>query len=107
MLGERLKQLRLNKALSQQELSTLLNTSNANISNWERNISVPDADTLIKIANYFNVSVDYLLNIQQEDKDKIELLRKALKDAGLMEGEDLTLEELEKAIKIAKALRDE
>ena len=107
MLGERLKKLRLKKGLSQTELGDLLGTDNSNISNWERGISKPDIDMLIKIAHFFDTSTDYLLNLQKEDENKMRRLKYALQEAGLMVDNDLSLEELEKAMKIAKILKEE
>lgn len=61
MLGERLKELRKEKKLLQKELAYDLNLSQETISLYETNRREPDYTTLIKIADYFNVSVDYLL----------------------------------------------
>lgn len=107
MFGERLKKLRKEKGLSQEELSTLLETSNANVSNWERNISKPDIDMLSKIANVFKTSTDYLLDIKKEDETKIRRLKYALQEAGIMVDDDLSIKELEKAIKIANVLKED
>lgn len=106
MFGDRLKELRIKRGLSQEELSRLLNTKNANISNWERGTTRPDIDTLKKISFLFDVSTDYLLNIQQNDMNKIRKLKYALQEAGLMVGEDLTIEELEKALQIVDILKN-
>ena len=61
MLNENLKQLRKSKGLSQEELAIRLNVVRQTISKWEKGISVPDADMLIKIADIFEVSVSELL----------------------------------------------
>lgn len=60
--GDRLKYLREEKELKQAELATLLNISPSTIGMYERNYRKPDHDTLISIANFFDVSTDYLLN---------------------------------------------
>ena len=57
----RLKQLRKAKGLSQQRLATDLNTNQNTISRYETGERQPSIDELIRIADYFNVSVDYLL----------------------------------------------
>lgn len=59
--GKRLKQLRLDNNLTQEQLGRMLNVTNVGVSKWESNERFPDKDTLIKIANYFDVSTDYLL----------------------------------------------
>ena len=66
--GLRLKQLRERKRLSQIELSNILEVSNGSISKWERNERQPDYETLEKIADFFNTSIDYLLG-RSETKD--------------------------------------
>lgn len=61
MLKERLVILRTNKGLSQYELAKVLSLSRGQISNYELGTRQPDYETLAKIADYFNVSTDYLL----------------------------------------------
>ena len=58
--GERLKQLRLEKGLSQTEIGNLTKTHYTQIGRYERGISVPSSDTLKLLANTFNVSTDFL-----------------------------------------------
>ncbi len=109
MFGERLKFLRENKNILQKELANVLNTTSQTISGWEISRTKPDYDTLVKIANYFNVSVDYLLGneknankYEQELKEK-EILKKTLINIGYMQdGEDLSDEELERLMKFVK-----
>jgi len=60
--GERLKRLRVEKGLSQQELADILKVNRATLGNWEIDRTSPGYTTLCKIAKYFNVTVDYLLN---------------------------------------------
>ena len=57
----RLKELRKNKGLSQLRLATELNTTQNTISRYETGEREPGISELIKIADYFNVSVDYLI----------------------------------------------
>ena len=56
-----LKDLRLSKKLSQQQLALRLDLSQQTIYKYENGITEPDIATLIKLANYFNTSVDYLI----------------------------------------------
>lgn len=56
-----LKSLRLEKNLSQPELAKVLGVSKAMISFWENNKYEPTASNIIKIAKYFEVSIDDLL----------------------------------------------
>ena len=61
MFGENLKTLRKQKGFSQEELATRLHVVRQTISKWEKNLSVPDADTLIRLAEILEVSVSELL----------------------------------------------
>ena len=60
--GDRLKELRLSRKLTQKELGDIFNISDRVIGYYESNNRFPkDQDTLVNIAEYFNVSIDYLL----------------------------------------------
>lgn len=60
-MREKLRQLRKEKALSQAEMANILNVHQTAVSQWEQGRTTPDMQTLIKIADYFQVTVDYLL----------------------------------------------
>lgn len=57
----RLKQLRKEQKVTQIELAQMLNVKQTTISNWENEITEIDQQSLFKLADYFNVSVDYFL----------------------------------------------
>ena len=59
----RLKELRLQKHESQQKLAGVLNISQTMISRYENGDACPDIDILIAIANHYNVSLDFLLEV--------------------------------------------
>jgi len=62
ILAKRLRGLREEKGLTQKELAQALGlNSKSTITNYEQNSRDPDYETLIKIAKYFGVSVDFLL----------------------------------------------
>ena len=61
MFAQRLKKLRTEKQISQAELATVLNISNRTISMYEQGNSEPTIETLSKMADYFNVTTDYLI----------------------------------------------
>lgn len=61
MFNEVLKTLRLSHNLNQVQLAQKLNVSKQTISNWENNNIQPSIDMLIKIADTFSVTTDYLL----------------------------------------------
>ena len=59
----RLKELRQEKGVSQQEIATLLNMSKMAISHWEKGNSEPSIEQLKALACYFDVSIDYLVGL--------------------------------------------
>lgn len=71
MFAENLKKLRKNKGLTQVQFAEIFNISSGTIAMWETNKRIPDTSMLIKIAEYFDVTVDYLLgkdNISNTNK---------------------------------------
>ena len=68
MFFVRLKELRKKKGLSQLRLATELNTTQNTISRYETGEREPGIDELIKIADYFNISVDYLIGRTDDPK---------------------------------------
>lgn len=57
-----LKELREEKKLSQQKLAAIINVSQQSIYKYENGLAEPDFATLKNLANYFDVSVDYLID---------------------------------------------
>lgn len=68
MFNENLKSLRKTKGLSQEELAIRLNVVRQTISKWEKGLSVPDADILIRIAEVLETSVSELLGAKIVDE---------------------------------------
>ncbi|MDD3397313.1 MAG: helix-turn-helix transcriptional regulator [Clostridia bacterium] len=64
-LGQKIKELRKEKNLTQPELARLLNVSNGVISFWENNINEPKATYVKQLAIIFNVSSDYILGLEK------------------------------------------
>jgi transcriptional regulator with XRE-family HTH domain len=60
-LGEKLKELRDNRGIMQRDVAEVLGIAPNTLSGYERDLRNPDSETLIKLANYYGVSVDYLL----------------------------------------------
>ena len=69
MFGENLKTLRKQKGFSQEELAVRLHVVRQTVSKWEKNLSVPDADTLIRLAEILEVSVSELLGTKIESEN--------------------------------------
>ncbi|QNU68106.1 helix-turn-helix transcriptional regulator [Ruminiclostridium herbifermentans] len=61
ILGKRIKKLREKNNLNQLEFSKILNISNTTLSQYEAGNRTPNDEIKEKVADYFNVSVDYLL----------------------------------------------
>lgn len=61
VLGENIRNLRENENYSQKDLAHILHISPAGLSKYETGKTVPSMETLIQIADFFDVSVDYLL----------------------------------------------
>ena len=59
--GKLLAQLRKEKGLLQKEVATHLNMTVATVSNYEKGVHLPDLHTLILLADFYDVSTDYLL----------------------------------------------
>ena len=68
--SERLYELREDRFLTKTALATILNTSRQQITKYENNISTPTIDVLLKVADYFEVSADWLLGREDFHKDK-------------------------------------
>ena len=110
----KLKELRnspdnpIGKKISQKKMAEILQVSRSTIAMWETGASDPDTDSLQKIANYFGVSIDYLLgryeslgdtnsngvseygtfNISEDEFSFIKRLRRLdTKDRGYIEGQ--------------------
>lgn len=64
--GDRIKEQRIKFEMTQSDVAKELFTSRQTISNWEKGKNYPDLDMLIKISDFFHVSIDSLL---REDKD--------------------------------------
>lgn len=61
MLGKRLRYLREREGFSQKELAKKLDMPNQNVSNYERGFRQPDYETINRMADFFEVTTDYLL----------------------------------------------
>ena len=60
-IGEIIKELRIERDLSQRKLAEAIGVSQKAIDYWERGINEPKASYIVRLADYFEVSCDYLL----------------------------------------------
>ena len=73
ILGKRIKSLRKGSHLNQIEFANILNISNSTLSQYETGQRVPSDDIKIKIAEYFQVSTDYLLGVSNNKNTSKEI----------------------------------
>ena len=62
--SEKLKMLREDKNLSQQQLAALLQVNQTTVSTWELGRKLPDFINIVKISKFFGVTSDYLLDLE-------------------------------------------
>ena len=120
MFPEKLKELRKRKGLTQVELANELNVATGTIGMYETGKRSPDNETLLKIAEYFDVTVDELLrgdekkpannseliNGDPELTDYLEMLATRPECRMLFHiSKNATKEDVEKAVAIIEALR--
>ena len=61
MLNENIKRLRMARGLNQVEFARVMGVSKQCVSNWENDNVMPSIEMLVKIADFFNVTTDYIL----------------------------------------------
>ena len=83
-IGETIASLRKQKGMTQNELAEKMNVTDKAVSKWERDLSCPDINTISKLADILDVSVEELLKAKKKDvsntkiKDLINLIFKAI-----------------------------
>lgn len=83
-IGETIANLRKQKGMTQSELAEKMNVTDKAVSKWERDLSCPDINTISKLADVLDVSVEELLKAKKQDysnnkiKDIINLILKAV-----------------------------
>lgn len=70
MLGDQIKKYRKGKKMSQEELAIPLNVVRQTVSKWENNLSVPDAELLIRLAEVLEISVAELLGTDEQPQSE-------------------------------------
>ncbi len=67
-LSNRIYELRTQKGLSQKELGAILGVSNKAVSKWETGTAIPKTETLIKLAEVFEISTEELINVVSQEE---------------------------------------
>lgn len=78
--AKNIQELRKSRNLTQTELAEKLNYSDKSVSKWERGESIPDVASVKAIADYFGVSVDYLLEEEHDEKPSEALSPRVIKN---------------------------
>lgn len=71
LIGDRIRILRIKQGITQETLAKQLHVSPQAVSKWENHIATPDISSLIPLADYFEVTVDYLLRDDQDWQEEI------------------------------------
>lgn len=78
MFADNLKQLRKEKGMTQTQFASEFNIATGTIAMWETGKRTPDTETLKKIARFFNVSIDFLLDNEKSSSNDLEELPEEL-----------------------------
>lgn len=85
MLNENIKSLRKQNGLSQEQLANKMHVVRQTVSKWERGLSVPDSDSLIKLSEILHTSVSVLLgeNIEETEQTQLDKISEKLEEINL------------------------
>ena len=97
-IGEILAKLRKERNLGQKELAAFLNLSTGTISNYENGVHSPDLNTLCRLAEYFGVTTDYLLNRTDYRYDLKKMSQRLNRDYTLSDVVDVVLSCSERSV---------
>lgn len=67
IFAERLKQLRVNQNMTQEQMSVVFNVVQQAVQKWESGVNMPKKNKIVEIASYFKVSTDWLLGYSDKD----------------------------------------
>lgn len=115
-MNNRIRELRKTRGITMKQLGEVLGLAESTISQYENGKRQPDYETLLRLGEYFGVSVGYILGIEEKsplvngDEELTELLEtlKTRPECRMLFqlSKDATKEEVEKAIRIIEALRE-
>lgn len=67
-IGSFLKELRTEKKMTQERLAEMLGVTNRSVSRWENGVNMPDFDLVIEMANYYDVSIEEILDGERKNE---------------------------------------
>jgi len=105
-LGEMISSLRKEKGMTQNDLAKKMNVTDKAVSKWERDLSCPDVNSIPKLAEILDTTVEELLNAQskKEDNKVDEIINLALNGVGLAMGIYIIVASILKQIDINSAV---
>ena len=105
-LGEMINSLRKEKNMTQNNLAEKMNVTDKAVSKWERNLSCPDVNSIPKLAEILDVSVEELLNGQiKQDNSKVDdIINVSLIGVGLAMGICIIVTSVLKQIDVNNAI---
>ena len=93
MIGQRIRDLRKQRKMSQTELANILHVSQQTVTAWETGKAEPSSSAVANLADYFGVTTDYLLGRPEEKKDDgidHTALEKAIDEARSFDGKPMS-----------------
>lgn len=84
LLGNKIRMLRKNKGMTQEELAEVLLVSSQAVSKWETHVSIPDVELLPVIARYFGITMDELFNYRLDALNYKERFIRFMTDNGVL-----------------------
>jgi transcriptional regulator with XRE-family HTH domain len=105
MFAQRFQELRVKRGLSQAKIATMLSAAPSTISMYEQGKRMPDAETIIHIARFFNVTTDYLLGAEPSEEKPTTAEKEFLPDRDFTDEEKaLIYDHYQKTIKLYRRL---
>lgn len=114
-MGNRVRELRRTRGITMKQLGEVLGVAESTISHYETGRRQLDNETLLRLGEYFGVSVGYLLGVEEEKplvnddeelNDYLEMLKNRPECRMLFQlSKDASKEDVEKAVRIIEALR--
>ncbi|MCQ2555618.1 MAG: helix-turn-helix domain-containing protein [Clostridia bacterium] len=106
-LGMMISSLRKENGMTQQDLADRMGVTDKAVSKWERDLSCPDVNSLPKLAEIFEVSVDELMQVKQEAetrKDYTPFIKLVLRGVALAMGVSVTVLSILNELEVGSAL---
>jgi transcriptional regulator with XRE-family HTH domain len=107
MFGNRLKKLRTDRNMSQEELANVFNILKSSVSMYENNVRTPSLELAKDMAKYFNVSIDYMVGYTPANDDEFQMAetvrRFFVKKGVIGEEDDLSTQKMNEILDFIKA----